>query len=1051
MIEKSHNQRIQSVMLRKLKLLLRKNQINIVKASSLFDADWYASEYEIKLPKKELLSHYLVEGHLQGFDPSSRFNGEAYRKVYMNSRDNPLVHYVSLGRYLGYTKVSSSRCTSDDDVIVGLSKGLNKSPIVNLLNENSGFFADWYATSYGLSEKVKHLAVYHFLIFGAEEGCDPNPYFSTSDYLVNNPDVAKEMVNPFFHYIKFGWQEERKVSRSSNFEFSNESLDSEVRVHQEDIDAILFGGNFDLAWFNRVYDLRYETPSYAILHYLVGNYDYSLDPVYSFNTLSYVSQHDDVKRSRMNPYLHYIWYGKSEQREVQLSQKARESHVNEYLRSIKLNHKQKKELASIGRSRYFCYEFYSRLYQELGLEKSQCAKHYYLLGGYEGKDPSELFSSSYYLSAHSDVLQSGMNPLVHFLKTQDTEKRVFSHSKSAKTDLFGEIITSQGSNNKSSFVSLSPSALMAIEREKEKNVKFTISSKISLKTIGNFGWTTESASSVKQYFPAIQCEKIVADELVNQSEKPKLKLLQNRSHNKLRIGLKLDTEQKIVLILLQKALTPQKKETYFIDNAAVTSQGVIYADLWLENPFAPVAVLLVNNDQVVDVVSIPFPSLLDGGVHSMELAHYSNSRESTVDEFQRLCNKFEKATSGRQLINSRIWNVDLRNARGFEPIFNSEFKAWLKEYWNVSVATSSSAAINQELRATLDACSDDIPQFLSGEIPSFHYLSKLVSDEMLKSHQVLCGSAVEPNLPVRYLRRSVAINRLPSLEQDISALSVDAAPIHVNNVLGAANLVDFDITTNQPRVHLVINYKSFQYKELSITLQMLKLQKGIIFNSLNLIIGPEQKLDFNEFDGFDDIDITLFRRNEGISYHKALEKVLRAIGEGIIVLLSDKVYLYNALTLRSLVDELNNEAEIVAPLLFESKNVKGREVLAERSISFHIFSSQAGDRYSVGFLNSSLAPNQNSFVEATAPPLLVFDTKAGLVGVNLLNKVLSSDFINNDAQSLFLLSYAASFSGYSVISANRFTVGCDSLRLDAIESEWAEKVLPVVTKEWEEK
>ena len=150
-------------------------------------------------------------------------------------------------------------------------------------------------------------------------------------------------------------------------------------------------------------------------------------------------------------------------------------------------------------------------------------------------------------------------------------------------------------------------------------------------------------------------------------------------------------------------------------------------------------------------------------------------------------------------------------------------------------------------------------------------------------------------------------------------------------------------------------------------------------------------------------------------------------------------------------DELNNEAEIVAPLLFESKNVKGRELLAERSISFHIFSSQAGDRYSVGFLNSSLAPNQNSFVEATAPPLLVFDTKAGLVGVNLLNKVPSSDFINNDAQSLFLLSYAASFSGYSVISANRFTVGCDSLRLDAIESEWAEKVLPVVTKEWEEK
>lgn len=1038
-------------MLSKIKRFLKKSEINVVKASSLFDANWYASEYEIKLPKKELLSHYLVEGHLQGFDPSPEFNGEAYRRVYMNSRDNPLVHYLNLGRFLGYLKVSSSRCTSDNDIIVGVSKGLNKSPIVKLLKQSSGFFADWYANNYGLSEEIKHLAVYHFLIFGAEEGCDPNPYFSTSDYLVNNPDVAKEMVNPFFHYIKFGWQEGRKVSRSSNFEFNNESLDSEVRVRQEEIDSILFGGNFDLAWFNRVYDLRYETPSYAILHYLVGNYNYSLDPVYSFNTLSYVSQHDDVKRSRMNPYLHYIRYGKSEQRKVQLSQKAKESHINEYLRSIKLSLKQKTELELLGRSRYFCYEFYSRLYQKLGLEKSQCAKHYYLFGGFEGKDPSELFSSSFYLAAHSDVLQSGMNPLVHFLISQNTEKRAFSHSKSAKTDLLGDIVTSKASNQKSCFPSLSPSAFMAVEKEMEKKAKFTTTGKGSLKAISDLEWTTANASLVKQYFPALQCKKIVADELVSKLERPKLKLLQNRSQKQLRVGLELVKEQEIVLILLQKKLTPQKEETYFIDNLAVTSQGAIYADLWLENPFAAVAVLLVNSNQVVDVVSVPFPSLLDGGVHSMELAYYSSSREPTVEEFQRLCKKFEKAASERQSNEPRIWNVELRNARGFEPIFNGEFKAWLKEYWNVSVATSSSASINQELHATLDICSADVPQYLSGEIPSIHYLSKLVNDEMIKSHQVLCRSTVEPNLSERYLRRSVAINRLPCLEQEISALSVDAAPIHVNNVLGAANMVDCDITAGQPKVHLVINYKSIQHKDLSITLQMLKRQKGIIVDSLNLIIGAEQKLDFNKFEGFDDIDITLFRRREGISYHTVLEKVFRAIGEGYTVLLSEKVYLYNALTLRSLVGELDNETKVVTPLLFETKNVKGRERLAERSIAYHIFSSQAGDGYSIGSLNSSLAPNQNSFVEAATPPLLVVDTKAGLVSVNLLNKGVSSEFINNDAQSLFLLSYAASFSGYSVVSANRFVVGCNSLRLDTIESQWAEEVLPAVTKEWKEK
>lgn len=54
--------------------------------------------------------------------------------------------------------------------------------------------------------------VLHYVRYGAREGRDPTPWFSTLAYLSVNPDVFKEGINPFYHYICHGRTEGRQLA-----------------------------------------------------------------------------------------------------------------------------------------------------------------------------------------------------------------------------------------------------------------------------------------------------------------------------------------------------------------------------------------------------------------------------------------------------------------------------------------------------------------------------------------------------------------------------------------------------------------------------------------------------------------------------------------------------------------------------------------------------------------------------------------------------------------------------------------------------------------------
>lgn len=74
----------------------------------------------------------------------------------------------------------------------------------------SGLFdVKWYIERYPEIAWSGIDPVLHYVRYGAGEGRDPAPWFSTSAYVQANPDVASSSINPLYHYIRFGVAEGR--------------------------------------------------------------------------------------------------------------------------------------------------------------------------------------------------------------------------------------------------------------------------------------------------------------------------------------------------------------------------------------------------------------------------------------------------------------------------------------------------------------------------------------------------------------------------------------------------------------------------------------------------------------------------------------------------------------------------------------------------------------------------------------------------------------------------------------------------------------------------
>ncbi|MDR0911069.1 MAG: adenylyltransferase/cytidyltransferase family protein [Methanobrevibacter sp.] len=81
-------------------------------------------------------------------------------------------------------------------------------------------------------------------------------------------------------------------------------------------------------------------------------------------------------------------------------------------------------------SKYFNEKFYTKKYNIKGINP---IIHYLKYGYKEGKNPSRIFNTNYYLNNYGDIKKSGMNPLIHYIKHGKKQgrfknKKEFNHS-----------------------------------------------------------------------------------------------------------------------------------------------------------------------------------------------------------------------------------------------------------------------------------------------------------------------------------------------------------------------------------------------------------------------------------------------------------------------------------------------------------------------------------------------------------------------------------------------------------------------------------------------
>ena len=85
-----------------LKTRISQADIDLVKASGLFDEDWYLDRYkDVAKLGIDPVEHYLWLGHKIGRSPSPEFNAPSYQKSNWDIRTagvNPLLHYLKAGK-----------------------------------------------------------------------------------------------------------------------------------------------------------------------------------------------------------------------------------------------------------------------------------------------------------------------------------------------------------------------------------------------------------------------------------------------------------------------------------------------------------------------------------------------------------------------------------------------------------------------------------------------------------------------------------------------------------------------------------------------------------------------------------------------------------------------------------------------------------------------------------------------------------------------------------------------------------------------------------------
>ncbi|MBZ9755786.1 glycoside hydrolase family 99-like domain-containing protein [Mesorhizobium sp. ESP6-5] len=203
-----------------------KSSTRTIRASSLFDADYYRAAYpDLKDADLDLASHYFVHGWRELRNPSPLFNTAQYLSDNPDVARvgvNPLVHYLKHGKREGRALAPAPSVLAEPGGPDNAPAAIDSAALeyrtlsseelaaeVDAIHASGLFDERFYVSMYADLELSPDAAIRHYCERGWQEGRNPSDEFDTQFYLATYHDIRNAGLNPFWHYATSGWTEHR--------------------------------------------------------------------------------------------------------------------------------------------------------------------------------------------------------------------------------------------------------------------------------------------------------------------------------------------------------------------------------------------------------------------------------------------------------------------------------------------------------------------------------------------------------------------------------------------------------------------------------------------------------------------------------------------------------------------------------------------------------------------------------------------------------------------------------------------------------------------------
>jgi GT2 family glycosyltransferase/glycosyltransferase involved in cell wall biosynthesis len=171
-------------------------KVDLIRQSDFFDEDWYREQFpDVAASRLDPIVHYVKYGSKIGRNPSPSFKSNFDTSKLKEVADQ------KINLLLYNSTVIKKR---EHHIHQGGEKRSDLKTDIDLISSTSLFDRHWYLSEYRDVAKNGVDPISHYVRYGAREGRDPGPRFSTKWYIAEYNDVLISGLNPLVHYLRLG-------------------------------------------------------------------------------------------------------------------------------------------------------------------------------------------------------------------------------------------------------------------------------------------------------------------------------------------------------------------------------------------------------------------------------------------------------------------------------------------------------------------------------------------------------------------------------------------------------------------------------------------------------------------------------------------------------------------------------------------------------------------------------------------------------------------------------------------------------------------------------